>query len=74
MKEIRIDGLTEEHCEMLDIMWGLDSIEDFTEWMGSLSNKELTMALSLQELLVYHTLDEVNDTSIAKQYLKKFKL
>lgn len=74
MKEIKIDGLTKEQCEMLDVMWSIDSIEEFSEWMGSLTTKELVMALSLQELLVYHTMDEIDDISLAKQYLKKFQL
>ncbi len=74
MKEIKIDGLTKEHCKMLDTMWSLESADDFNEWAESLSAKELKMASTLKELLLAHVIDEVADINIAKDYLKKYRL
>lgn len=74
MKEIRIDGLNKKQCEMLDVMWGIDSSDDLTEWLESLPNEDLKMAMMLKEILLAHIFDEVSDTAIAKEYLKKFRL
>lgn len=74
MKEIRIEGLTPEQCDMLDIMWDIGSTEDFIEWMDTLSDEEVRMAITLKEVLLAHCFDEINETNIARDYLNKFRL
>lgn len=74
MKEIKIDGLTPEQCDMLDIMWSLDGIDEVTEWLETLSDDDLRMALTLKEMLLAHCFDEFDDTKFANEYLQKFRL
>jgi hypothetical protein len=74
MKDIQINGLSKKQCKLLDKMWSIKSIEDLQEWMGSLSVTELSMVVVLQELIVLQYTDEIDDISIAKKYLRKFRL
>lgn len=74
MKEIKIEGLTPEQCEMLDMMWSFESIEELKEWMDTLNEEEIIMVLTLKEMLLAHCFDEVTETNIAKDYLKQFRL
>lgn len=36
-RDIRLDGLNREQVELLDIMWSMDSTEDFLEWKYTLN-------------------------------------
>ena len=74
MKEIKIEGLTTEQCDMLDIMWDLRSSDDLGDWLDSLSDEELKQAMTLKELLIAHCIDEIDEIDVAKSYLKKFRL
>lgn len=60
MNNIQIDGLTQEQCDMLDIMWTLDSEEEFLEWYDNiLSPKEQLQCDLLQRLVLLETFDEL---------------
>lgn len=74
--EIRLENLTEEQKEMLNFMWNeLDTFEDFENWVQCLSPEDQVQAITLQRLIVMEALEELlEDTSIAKDYLKKFML
>ena len=74
MKHIEIHGLSAKQVKMLDTLWSLKSREDLEEWMKSLTTNEFKMAIALQELLVLEYTDEIKDMSMAKNYLKKFRL
>lgn len=74
MKHIEIHGLSAKQVKMLDTLWSLKSREDLEEWMESLTTNEFKMAIALQELLVLEYTDEIKDMSMAKNYLKKFRL
>jgi hypothetical protein len=74
MKHIEIHGLNSKQIKMLDTLWSLKSREDLEEWMNSLTTNEFKMAIVLQELLVLEYTDEVKDMSMAKEYLRKFRL
>lgn len=74
MKHIEIHGLSAKQVKMLDTLWSLKSREDLEEWMESLTTNEFKMAIALQELLVLEYTDEIKDMSMAKDYLKKFRL
>lgn len=49
---MRIEGLTEEQCKMLDEMWLKDSNEELVSWFQKLPPRKLEMALTLHQLLV----------------------
>lgn len=73
-KEIKIEGLTTEQCDMLEIMWSINSAEEMAEWMDLLDSDEIKMVMTLKDVLLAHCLDEVEDTELATNYLKKFQL
>ena len=75
-KEFKIQGLSSEHVEMLEIMWELDTQQEFDEWMLGLSLEQVNMALELKTLLLLEVMDQAADADIsyAKNYLKKFQL
>jgi len=76
---IEIKNLTAEQVEMLDIMWGFDSAEEYLDWYHLLDAEDQEQAEVLQHLIILETmeemLEEVSDgyTDI-KSYLKKFML
>jgi hypothetical protein len=76
---IEIKNLTAEQVEMLDIMWSLDSAEEYLTWYHLLDARDQEMADVLQRMIILETMDEmleeVSDgyTDI-RSYLKKFML
>lgn len=75
-KEIRIDGLTPEQVQMLDMMWSIETYQDYQDWIDNLTLEEAIMAQELQALLLVEVLEHEleEDCSFAKEYLKKFQL
>ena len=72
---ITINGVTKRQKRMLNIMWNLDSEEDYFEWYNSLDAELQQEAELLQRLVIMAELDnEKVDTTDAKEYLKKFAL
>ena len=60
---------------MLNIMWNLDSEEDYFEWYNSLDENLQKEAELLQRMIIMAELDnQINDTTDAKELLKKFAL
>jgi hypothetical protein len=75
MNEITIHGVTKRQKRMLNIMWNLDSEDDYFEWYHSLDENLQKEAELLQRLIIMAELDnEVRDTTDAKELLKKFAL
>lgn len=78
LMNLTINGLTYEQVEMLDMMWSLDTEEDFLEWYGSLSSKDMHQCDLLQRLILMESFDTVmeqeNDYSDAKRVLSKYRL
>jgi hypothetical protein len=74
MKDIKIDGLNLEQMLMLEIMWTIDTVEEFNEWIETLDRDQVRMALTLKEVLVAHVLDDIDTYDTAKKYLDKFRL
>jgi len=50
---IQIENLTPYQCEMLDIMWELDSEDDYVEWYRLLDPEDQLLAESLQCLIIF---------------------
>ena len=72
---ITINGITKRQKRMLNIMWKLDSEEDYFEWYDSLDPELQQEAELLQRLVIMAEIDnEKIDTTDAKEYLKKFAL
>ena len=68
---MRIDGLTQEQCDMLDIMWNLDTSEDLYNFFQTLDEDEYRMALTLQEMLIQEAEEEQTENfTMAKQMLQ----
>ena len=75
MSEVTIHGVTKRQKRMLNIMWNLDSEEDYFEWYNSLDENLQKEAELLQRMIIMAELDnEVRDTTDAKELLKKFAL
>jgi uncharacterized protein YukE len=68
---ITIQGITKRQKRMLNIMWNLDSEDDYFEWYNSL-DKELQQETELlQRLVIMAELDnEVRDTTEAKKLIE----
>lgn len=75
-REYNINGLTPEEVQMLDMMWSIESVEDMEDWVASLNREERLMVYRLRMLLLAEIIDHdnVQDLSMAKNYLKKFQL
>ena len=72
---IQIENLTAYQCEMLDIMWELDSEDEYVEWFKLLDPEDQLLAESLQCLIIMESMEpSVIDTTVAGLYLKKFQL
>ena len=73
---IQIENLTQDQVEMLDIMWSLDTMEDYFEWYNTLNVTEQKQADTLQRMLVISEIDNLitGDLSQAKHFLKDFML
>jgi hypothetical protein len=73
---IQIENLTQDQVEMLDIMWSLDTMEDYFEWYNTLNVTEQKQADTLQRMLVISEIDNLitEDLSQAKHFLKDFML
>jgi len=68
---MRIEGLTQEQCNMLDTMWALDTAEEIYEYFQTLSHEQYLMAITLREMLIQECEEEqVNNYSTAQQMLK----
>ena len=77
-KDIKLNGLTYEQVEMLDIMWSLDTVDEFFDWYETLTKEEQNICDTLQRLIILEMADleweHTKKFPLAKQILKKFML
>lgn len=73
---MKIENLTQDQVDMLDIMWSLGSTEEYTKWFDSLSEHDQEQAFTLQKMIVLESIDEevVNDFTLANKIIRKFML
>lgn len=72
---ITISGLTKRQKRMLNIMWDLDTQDDYFEWYYSLDKELQDEADLLQRMIVIESLDQdAKDVTQASQFLKQFQL
>jgi len=75
-KQISINGLTDKQVAMLDIMWSLNSQEEFNDWVSSLEDEDCKLAEQLYWLLLIEIAesDTDEDCTEANEVLKAFML
>ena len=56
---MKLDGLTERQVELLDTMWAIQELEEFEEWMATLTRAERVEAENLQRLVILETFEEM---------------
>ena len=74
---IQIENLTPYQVEMLDIMWSLETQEEYETWYDLLDDDDQKLADTLQRMVILASFDEMVDATKytdAKQVLKKFAL
>lgn len=72
---MKIDNLTPEQVEMLDIMWALETYEEFSAYLNSLEAADRKMAEALAQMVILAEMDEMVGQCVeAKEVLKKFAL
>lgn len=70
---ISISGVTKRQKRMLNIMWNLDTEEDYFEWYHSLDSELQAEAELLQRLVILESYEEdLGDCVEAKTVLGKF--
>ena len=57
-REIRIDGLTEEQCMFLDVIYACDSYEELMRFTHDLPRREQLQVLTLIQILLHETIEE----------------
>jgi hypothetical protein len=74
---IQISHLTEEQVEMLNIMWELDTEEDYLNWHACLDKDQQVMADGLTRLIIQESMEQMLEETQykdAKEVLSKFAL
>ena len=74
MNKITLTNLTQYQVNMLDKMWSIDSLEDFTQWQKSLDDEDQQLSMDLAEAVRTVMSDEVLDCTQANEILSKFRL
>jgi hypothetical protein len=70
---ITIGGITRRQKRMLNIMWNLDTEEDFFEWYNSLDKELQDEADLLQRMVILESFEEdLGECKEAKKVLAKF--
>ena len=69
---IRIDGLTDRQVKFLDKMWSMDTQEEVSAWFRTLSDEDLSMAVTLHAMLISQMLEQPaeDDVSMAQSMLR----
>lgn len=75
-KPITLTNLTSHQVELLDHMWGLETLQEVEEWMSTLSAKDRLISQTLMQMVMHEIVEElaVEDLSLANEYLSKFSL
>jgi hypothetical protein len=77
-RDIKLSGLTYEQVEMLDMMWSLDSVDEFFDWYETLDKDDQNTVDTLQRLIILEVADAQWENTKrfpqAKAVLKQFML
>jgi hypothetical protein len=73
---IRIENLSQEQYQMLDLIWSFNSQDEYLDWYGELDESDRQQALVLMRLMSYevleHRVGEFRDQ--ARELLDQFRL
>ena len=73
---IRIENLSAEQHQMLDLIWSFASQDEYLDWYGELDESDRQQALVLMRLMAYevleHRVNEFRDQ--ARELLNQFRL
>ena len=73
---IRIENLSEEQHQMLDMIWSFSSQDEYLDWYGALDESDRMQAMVLMRLMAYEVLErrvgEYRDQ--ARELLDQFRL
>ena len=73
---IRIENLSQEQHQMLDMIWSFASQDEYLDWYGELDESDRQQALVLMRLMAYevleHRVNEFRDQ--ARELLNQFRL
>jgi hypothetical protein len=73
MSDITIHGVSKRQKRMLNIMWNLESEEDYFEWYNSLDAELQKEAELMQRMIIMAEMDkEELDLTEARKLLSKF--
>jgi len=67
---MRIDGLTQEQCNMLDEMWKRDSTDELFAFFATLPKKKFEMAMTLHTMMLQEVCEDMIKVEDGKQLLK----
>ena len=68
-----INGLTYYQKDLLDVMWEIDTPEEFREWYMNLDDYDQKEVDLLKLMLVYDLLDEVDNFDLAREVIDRVK-
>ena len=73
---IRIEHLSQEQYQMLDLIWSFNSQDEYLEWYSELDEADRQQALVLMRLMAYEVLEHKVDTfrDQARELLDRFRL
>jgi hypothetical protein len=73
---IRIEHLSQEQYQMLDLIWSFNSQDEYLEWYSELDEADRQQALVLMRLMAYEVLEHKVDTfrDQARELLNQFRL
>ena len=73
---ITIDGLKPYQVKLLDLMWSINSPDDYEEFKSQLSEDMMNEVDTLEQMIILATIDEEmnEDLTDAKEALSKFAL
>ena len=73
---IRIENLSQEQYQMLDLIWSFNSQDEYLDWYGELDESDRMQALVLMRLMAYevleHRVGEFREQ--ARELLAQFRL
>jgi hypothetical protein len=71
---MQIEGLNKTQRALADIMWGMDSKDQVTAFIGSLRGQQQRDAQTVLELMLLAIWDECEDTQDACRVIDQFRL
>ena len=73
---IRIENLSAEQHQMLDLIWSFNSQDEYLDWYGELDESDRQQALVLMRLMAYEVLEHrVGEfRNQARELLDQFRL